>query len=71
MQYSLMSSLDERFSVSDVAHAAAIIASVVETVPERELQSVPIPNGTADVILDDAGADVVLPGGVTVHVRTR
>jgi diaminopimelate epimerase len=55
----------------DVANAAAVLLDAVQNAPGRDSVTVSTPHGPVDVVLDNAGADVVLRGrDATVHVRS-
>lgn len=66
-----MPETERDLKVRDVVNAAAIVTEAVQNAPGRTLSTVESAlAGEADVILDDAGADVVLhEADVTVHVR--
>lgn len=54
----------------DVANAAAVLLDAVRNAEGRKLTTVSTPHGPVDVVLDNAGADLVLHGrDATVHVR--
>lgn len=56
--------------LEDVAIAAGVLAQAVQDAPDRALETVDTPCTTADVVLDDQAADVVLHyDGVTIHLR--
>jgi hypothetical protein len=61
---------ETELKTKDVANAAAVLLDAVENAPGRDLSTLSTPYGPVDVVLDNAGADVVLHDrDVTVHVR--
>jgi len=56
--------------LKDTARAAALLLDAVEGAPDGQITTVETAFGSADVVLDSGGADVVLHDrDVTVHVR--
>lgn len=64
-----MSEATARNRAKEIANVAALVRDATRDAP-KEAMAVNTPYGKATVHVDRHGADVQLPGGATVHVRT-
>jgi hypothetical protein len=56
--------------LEDVVIAAGVLVQAIKDAPDRALETVDTPCTTADVVLDDQAADVVLHyDDVMIHLR--